>query len=149
MAEPAKLRASNLKFSRLNRREMHVNGQAGYGVLFEPHRRNEEAVDDVVSPKDYLDLTVDWHDHNSTNHIVLGGWIFCIQAERGFPASRSIFQLRLGQPEFSSRPRITEIPGELHAGDFDADPVCFCRTEPFGSPNRAAHQVHADEEHRR
>src|SRR5260370_11970171 len=115
MAEPAKLRASNLKFSRLNRREMHVNGQAGYGVLFEPHRRNEEAVDDVVSPKDHLDLTVDWHDHNSTNHIVLGGWIFCIQAERGFHASRSIFQLRPRHPKCYITPPIAQTPGRLHS----------------------------------
>jgi len=35
-----------------------MNRQAGHGILFEPHRRNEEAVDDIVSPKNYLDLTL-------------------------------------------------------------------------------------------
>src|SRR5713226_7196836 len=109
MAKPAKLRASNLKFSCLNRREMHVDGQAGHRVLLEPHLRNKEAVDDVVSAKDYLDFAIHWHHHNSTHNIVLGRRIFRIEAECRFPASRSILQLRFRHPEFSIRPWITEI----------------------------------------
>src|SRR5467141_4240708 len=113
VAKSAKLRASNLIFSRLNRREMHVDGQAGNGVLFESHRGNEEAVDYIVRAKDHFDLTVDRHHHNSADHIVFGGWIFRIKAECRFASSGSIFQLRLGHAEFSVRPWIAEIPLEL------------------------------------
>src|SRR5258708_26693045 len=104
MAKPAKLRASNLKFSCLNRREMHVDGQAGHRVLLEPHLRNKEAVDDVVSAKDYLDFAIHRDHHHSTYYIVLGGWIFRIKAERRLPASRSILELRFRHPDFSILP---------------------------------------------
>src|SRR5437867_5167386 len=41
MTEPAKLCAGKFKFPGLNRGKVHVNGQAGHGVLLEPHRRHK------------------------------------------------------------------------------------------------------------
>src|SRR5215472_1820921 len=81
MTEPAKLRAGKLELSGLNRREVHVNGQPRHGVLFEAHRRHEEAMDHVVRPQDHFNLAIHWHDHGSRDHVVLRSRIGRVQPQ--------------------------------------------------------------------
>src|SRR5215467_768070 len=68
--QSAKLRASKFKFAGLDGSEMHVNREAGHGVLLEAHSRYKETVNDVVRAKDDFDFAIDWNLHDSGDHVI-------------------------------------------------------------------------------
>ena len=146
MAEPAQFRAGDLVAADLGGGEVHVDRQAGHGILLEAHLWNKETVDDVVGAQNDFDLASDGNFHNAGDHVVLRCRVLRVQTQRGFAARRRIFQFRLGRAKFSVRAGIAEVPGELHAGDFDSGRPVHGGTKTFRRPDGAADQVQSDKE---
>src|SRR4051812_41555390 len=118
MTQPAELRACYLVISGSDGREVHANGEAGHGILLETHQRNEKTVNDVMSAQNHFDLAVHWGVHGAGDDVVFGSGIGGVYADSALAARGGIDQFRLGAGKFSVRPGITEVPGELHSGDF-------------------------------
>src|SRR5690242_13867848 len=144
MPQPAKLRAGKFILSGLNGREMHVNRQARYGILFKAHGRYKEAVNHIVRAENHFDFAIHRHDHDSVDHIIFRSWIRGIQSQRSRTAEGSVLQLRLGRAKFSVRPGVSEIPRKLHSGNFHLQSVRLRRVKPLGRPDGAARQVQSN-----
>src|ERR1700730_3122840 len=142
MAETAKLGAKNFILSRLYRREMHVDRQAGYRVLLEAHGRYKETADDVVSAQNHFDFAVHRYHHGSRHDVVFGRGVFRIETQRRFAARRGILKLRFRCAKLAVGPGIAEIPGELHPGHFHLHGIRFRGAETLRSPDGAARKVH-------
>src|SRR5215472_454096 len=142
--QAAKLRAGKLEFAGLNGGEMHVNRETGHGVLFEAHRGDEEAVNHVMRAENHFDLTIHRHDHNAGDDVVFGSRVVRIETESTRAAEGCVVQFRARGAKFSVGPRVPEIPGKLHAGDFHLYGAGLCRIDAFGRPDRVAGQVQSD-----
>src|ERR1039458_6672145 len=115
VAEAAKFRTSDLVAAGLGGGEVHVDRQAGHGVLFETHLRNKETVDEVVRAQNEFHFAPYGHFHNPRDYVVLGRRILRVETQGRFSTGGRVFQLRLRQAKFSIPARVAEIPGELHA----------------------------------
>ena len=125
MAEAAKLSTGNLVIPDFRRCKVHVDREPGDCVLLEAHRRDKEAVNHVHSAQSQIDLAINRQIHRAGDHIVFRGRIGSIQADGGLTTSRGIHQLGSSSAKLAVRARITKIPGELHAGNFDRNRTCL------------------------
>src|SRR5208282_3495907 len=101
VTEPAQFRTSDFEVTSFNWSEVHVDRQAGDGVLLEAHGRNKKTVDDVVRAQDYFHLTIHGHFHNAGDHVVLRRGIGWVQAQGRFATRGRVFQLRPGDSKLA------------------------------------------------
>src|SRR3984893_11193370 len=95
VTQPAKFRASDLIISSGNGSEVHVDRQTGNGILFEAHRWNKKAVDDVVSAQDDFHFAIDRRVHRPAHDIVFGSRVGGVETDSALAARRWVDQFRL------------------------------------------------------
>src|SRR6266404_547900 len=141
MTQAAEFRAGNLIISGGDGSEMHMDRQTGNGILFEAHRGNKKAVDDVVSAQDDFHFAIDWRVHRSAHDIVFGSRVRGVETDSALAARRWVYQFRLRRTKLAIGPGIAEVPRELHSGDLHLQGAGFRGTKTLGRPDRTAHQV--------
>src|SRR5215813_13004965 len=146
MTEAAKFGTGDLVISNFRGREVHVNDQAGDSVLLEAERRNKEAVNHVDRPQSQIHFTIDRQVHDTADEIVFRCSVIRIQANGAFVSGGRINQFGLGSAELAVGAGVAEVPGELHAGDFDGHRSGLGRLKTLGGPDGAAHEIEAYKE---
>jgi len=117
MAKAAYLGAEDGVNAGCDRGEMDMENLAGNGILFEAHRWNEEAMNDILRAEGEIDLMVYRQDQLTGDNIVLAMFVSWIEAKR-ITRSRcddlwpSVAEGRVGAG-------ISEVPLELSSGNFD------------------------------
>src|SRR5258706_6013050 len=119
VTQSAQFRGGDLIISSGNGSEVHADRQAGNGILFEAHRRNKKAVDDVVSAQDDFHFAIYRRVHRSGNDIIFRGSVGRVETDSALAARRRIYQFRLRRTKLAIRSGITEVPRELHPRDLD------------------------------
>src|SRR5581483_6870429 len=120
--------------------------EAGHSVLFESKRWNEEAMNDIDRAQGEIDFAVDRQVHGAGDDVIFGGCVGSVEANGGLIASRRVYELRVRLAVLAVRSGIAEIPGELHAGDFDGNGAGLRRFKALARPDMASHQVEANKE---
>src|ERR1700756_3079941 len=104
VTQPAEFGTGDLIVSDGNWSEVHADRQAWNGVLLEAHRRNEKAVDDVLSAQDDFHLAIHRGVHRSGYDIILGGRVGRVETDSALATRGRIDQLRFGGTELAIRP---------------------------------------------
>src|SRR5581483_5489406 len=146
VAQAAEFRTGELIVADFCRCEVHVNNEARNRILFEAEGWDEETVNDVDGPQPQIDLAIDRHVHDPADQVILGRWIIRVETNGTFIAGGGINQVGLGGAEFTVRTGVAEVPGKLHACDFDRHRAGLGWLKAFGGPDRTAHEIQANKE---
>src|SRR6185312_15458542 len=117
MTKAAKLRAEDGVVAGNGGREVDVDVLPGHGVLLDPHRWHAEAVDHVLRMQTKIDLAAGRKDELAGNEVVGAvrvGWV----KANGIAFAGSD-EFRLCGSKGGVDAGVAEVPGKLHAGDFD------------------------------
>src|SRR5262249_31545859 len=145
MPDPAELRAGDLVNACSRGSELGVNVHARHGILLETHRRNEEAVDHVLSADFQLHRPVGRRNQGGGNNIVATRRIAGIDAQR-IALLRAREPLRVNASENAIRTRVAEVPLELRAGDLDSHGVCLPGVLVYPRPQMTAGKEEPEED---
>ena len=136
MTETAELGAEDGVGSGSSGSEVDVDRLTGYGVLFEAHLGDGEAMDNVLCVKAKVYFAVRGKDEFGGNEVVGSMRIRWVYTD--WVAFAGGDQLGLGCAEGGIDARVAEIPGELHSCDLNLEcggvgtSVARARPKAFG-----------------
>ncbi len=119
VAGTAELGAENGVGSRCGGSEVEVDGLAGNGVLLEAHLGYGETVNNILGPEAEVYLAVNGEDEFGGDEVVRAVGVSGVDAD-GIAFARGD-EFGIGAAEGGVRTWVAEVPGKLHARDFNLE----------------------------